>query len=128
MVNEMLHDFILSKMGENMMHLRQRVISSAGAESRGLEFWRVLLNESDCQTHSVIQVLINQWNQPEQTKSLNALQKDLDSWIELGRNIESAGPEYQQSDLTKANALLQLVPDKQKDEFLTREMDAFQPR
>ena len=104
------------------------MISSAGAENRGLEFWRWLFKEFRCQTHSVIQALINQWSQPDQTKSLSTLQKDLDSWIELGRNIESAGPEYRQPDLTKANALLKLVPDKQKDEFLNREMDAFQTR
>ena len=125
MVSETLHYFISSKMGENMMYLKQRVISSAGAANRGLEFWRLLLNEFDCQTHSAIQALINQWSQPDQTKSVNTLQKDLDSWIELGRKIESAGPEYQQSDLTKANALLKLVPDKQRDEFLNREKDAF---
>ena len=113
-MSETLHYFISSKMGENMMYLKQRVISSAGAANRGLEFWRLLLNEFDCQTHSAIQALINQWSQPDQTKSLNTLQKDLDSWIELGRKIESAGPEYQQSDLTKEISLLKLVPDTQK--------------
>ena len=87
-----------------------------------------MLNDFDCQTHSAIQALIRQWSQPDHTKSLNALQEDLDSWIELGRKIESAWPEYQQSDLMKANALLKLVPDKQREEFLNREIDASQPR
>ena len=99
-VSEVLHDFIVIKLGENMMYLKQRVISSAGAENRGLELWRLLLNEFDCQTHSVILALINQWSQPDQTRSLSTLQKYLDSWIELGMNIESAGPEYRQPDLT----------------------------
>ena len=56
------------------------------------------------------------------------MEKDLDAWTQLGRKIESAGAEHQQTDSTKARALFRLVPDKQREYFMNGEMDSFQVR
>ena len=72
--------------------------------------------------------MIPDYTEPRQTKSLSTLEKDLDAWTQLGRKIESAGSEHQQTDSTKARALFRLVPDKQRANFVNGEIDSFQMR
>ena len=127
-VSATLYDFIGIQLGESMTYLRKRTVVNTGHENRGLELWRLLLDEFDNQAHNVIQGMIPDYTEPKQTKSLSTLEKDLDAWTQLGRKIESAGAEHQQTDSTKARALFRLVPDKQREYFMNGEMDSFQMR
>ena len=90
LLSTVLYECIDNQMGENMTYLTKRTVVNTGHESRGLELWRFLLNAFDNQDHHVIQSMIPAYTDPKQTKSLSTLERGMDAWTQLGREIESA--------------------------------------
>ena len=92
------------------MSAKKNVESLVGPK-RGLELWRRVLEDYGSQAYSVAQGGAIIFTTQTQTKDNGTLDKDLDTWIEIGMVIENTGTEFNFTPQQKSFALTLLVHD-----------------
>ena len=100
-------DFLVIHIGEKQQRFRNNIEATL-EPGRGLELWRLLLDEFDSQALAVARQKNKGFMDPRQTKGIDTLEHDLDKWLELGAEIENVSTYFHHTPTMKAAALYQL--------------------
>ena len=81
-------EYLVLNMGEKQERFRTSVEASMES-GRGLELWRLLLDEFDSQALTVAKQKSAMLLNPTTSKNIDTFEHDLEKWLEMGADIEN---------------------------------------
>ena len=81
-------DYLVRKMGEKQERFRTSVEAAMGS-GRGLELWRIILDEFDSQAMTAAQQKSQTFLNPTTSNHMDTFEHDLEKWLEMGADIEN---------------------------------------
>jgi hypothetical protein len=106
------YNFICNKLGKTMESRMDR------AQGGGLELWRALNDEYNSQAAQVLDAKMKLYQNPQRATNMDDLENKLNDWEQLARDIAAGGGLYEVADITKKNALDQLVTPEIENKFI----------